>query len=201
MYEFAEVSEDVRHGGDEFEIALPNGEAFDSGALEQVLPLIYQRLRHMASRYMKGERAGHTLQTTALINETYLELAKNRTWVFKSREQFFFFAGQMMRRILVRYARERLALKRGNGQTPVSLDTFFDLHDGYRVNFTDLVALDQALERLATMDLNQSRIVQLRFFAGMSEKETAEMLGMPLRSVQREWHTAKLWLARELEGP
>jgi RNA polymerase sigma factor (TIGR02999 family) len=166
----------------------------DAAAREQLVPIVYEELRRLAHHYMRGEREGHTLQTTGLVNEVYLRLAGIDGVQWRDRSHFFAMAATLMRRVLVDYARQRNRDKRGAGVSVVSLDE----HAIAPQRAVDVVALDEALERLATVDPQQSRVVELRFFAGLSVKETAEALGISPATVKRDWATAKLWLYNEL---
>jgi len=169
----------------------------DQAALEKLTPLVYAELRRLAKGYMLGERPGHTLQTTALINEAYLRLIdwKNVRW--QGRAHFFGVAAQLMRRILVDFARARHYAKRGGAAQQVSLDEAVTIHED---RSAELIALDEALKNLAEIDPRKSQIVELRFFGGLSAKETAEALKVSLRTVEREWNSARAWLYRELRG-
>ena len=155
---------------------------------------MYEELRRLAHHYMRGEREGHTLQTTALVNEVYLRLAGIDALRWRDRAHFFAMAATLMRRVLVDYARQRGREKRGAGVSVVSLDE----NAVAPTPAVDVVALDGALERLAAVDPQQSRVVELRFFAGLSVEETAEALGVSPATVKRDWATAKLWLYNEL---
>jgi RNA polymerase sigma factor (TIGR02999 family) len=166
----------------------------DPAAREQLVPIVYGELRRLAHHYMRGERAGHTLQTTALVNEVYLRLAGIDGLRWRDRAHFFAMAATLMRRVLVDYARQRGREKRGAGVSVTSLDE----HAVASQPAVDIVALDEALERLAVVDPQQSRVVELRFFAGLSVEETAEALGISPATVKRDWATAKLWLYNEL---
>jgi RNA polymerase sigma factor (TIGR02999 family) len=166
----------------------------DPAAREQLVPIVYDELRRLAHHYMRGERAGHTLQTTALVNEVYLRLAGIDGLRWRDRAHFFAMAATLMRRVLVDYARQRGREKRGAGISVTSLDeNAVAAQPG-----VDIVALDEALARLAAVDPQQSRVVELRFFAGLSVDETAEALGISPATVKRDWATAKLWLYNEL---
>jgi RNA polymerase sigma factor (TIGR02999 family) len=169
----------------------------DQAALEKLTPLVYAELRRLAKGYMFGERPGHTLQTTALINEAYLRLIdwKNVRW--QGRAHFFGVAAQLMRRILVDFARARNYAKRGGAAHQVSLDEAVTIHEDRSAEF---IALDEALKSLAEIDPRKSQIVELRFFGGLSAKETAEALKVSQRTVEREWNSARAWLYRELRG-
>ena len=166
----------------------------DPAAREQLVPIVYEELRRLAHHYMRGERAGHTLQTTALVNEVYLRLAGIDGLRWRDRAHFFAMAATLMRRVLVDYARQRGREKRGAGVSVTSLDE----QAVAAQPAVDIVALDQALERLAVVDPQQSRVVELRFFAGLSVEETAEALGISPATVKRDWATARLWLYNEL---
>jgi RNA polymerase sigma-70 factor, ECF subfamily len=169
----------------------------DQAALEKLTPLVYAELRRLAKGYMIGERPGHTLQTTALINEAYMRLIdwKNVRW--QGRAHFFGVAAQVMRRILVDFARARHYAKRGGAARQVSLDEAVTIHEDRCAEF---IALDEALKSLAEIDPRKSQVVELRFFGGLSAKETAEALRVSLRTVEREWNSARAWLYRELRG-
>ena len=167
----------------------------DEAALNQLLPLVHTELRRLARRYMFGERAGHTLQTTALVNEAYLRLLKSQQVNWQSRAHFFAVAAQLMRRILVDSARARGGQKRGGGVPKVTLDEAFV---GQPVTGPDLVALDDALQALSEMDPRKGRVVELRFFGGLSVEETAEVLKIAPNTVLRDWKFAKMWLKREM---
>jgi RNA polymerase sigma-70 factor, ECF subfamily len=169
----------------------------DQAALEQLIPLVNAELYRLAKGYMFGERAGHTLQTTALINEAYLRLINWKDVRWQNRAHFFGVAAQVMRRILVDYARTRRYTKRGGGAQQVSLDEAATIHED---RTEELLALDDALKKLAEIDLRKSRIVELRFFGGLSVKETAEVLKVSQRKVEREWNMARTWLYREIRG-
>jgi RNA polymerase sigma factor (TIGR02999 family) len=167
----------------------------DEAALEQLTPLVHEELHRLAHHYMGGERAGHTLQTTALVNEAYVRLIdwKNVRW--QSRAHFFGVSAQLMRRILVDFARARGYQKRGGGALAVSLDEAAFVSDD---KGTDLVELDEALQSLAKLNERQSKVVELRFFGGLSVDETAEFLKVSSGTVERDWSLARAWLHREL---
>jgi len=169
----------------------------DTAALEKLTPLIYDELHRLAHRFLRRERGGHTLQTTALVNEAYLRLVDQRNLRWQNRAHFFGIAAQLMRRILIDYARRRQYAKRGGGAPHVSLDEAAVLSEE---RATDLIALDEALEGLASIDPQQSRVVELRFFGGLTIEETAEVLKLSHDMVKREWSTAKAWLYREMSG-
>jgi RNA polymerase sigma factor (TIGR02999 family) len=166
----------------------------EESALEKLTPIVYEELRQLAKRYMRQERPGHTLQSTAIVHEAFLRLV-NQNVEWNSRAHFFAIAAKMMRRILVDHARSRAASKRGAGVTPVPLDERNAISPEQDV---DLVALDEALEHLATIDPQRSRIVELRYFGGLSNEESAEILGISPTTVQRQWTGAKAWLYHEL---
>jgi RNA polymerase sigma factor (TIGR02999 family) len=170
----------------------------DQAALEQLMPAIYQELRRLAGRHMARERADHTLQATALVNEAYLRLVDQKRVRWQNRAHFWGVAAQMMRRILVDYARARGRAKRGGGAPVVSLDEAAALS---AERASELVAVNDALDRLAALDERKSRVVELRFFGGLSVEETAEVLQVSPNTVMRDWRTAKAWLHRELRDP
>jgi RNA polymerase sigma-70 factor (ECF subfamily) len=173
-------------------VAWSNGER---AALDQLMPLVYDELRHIAHRYLGRERAGHTLQTTALVNEAYLKLVNEREMRWQNRAHFFAVAAQLMRMILVDYARSRNYVKRGGGAQRVSFDEALAVS---QERAGELIALDEALKTLAEMDERKSRVAELRFFGGLSVEETAEVLKVSSVTVMREWRLAKAWLHREL---
>ncbi|MCG3138285.1 MAG: hypothetical protein HJJLKODD_02147 [Phycisphaerae bacterium] len=168
----------------------------DQQALAQLLPVVYDELRAIAARYLQRERAGHTLQTTALVHEVFIKLVGQTEARWQNRAQFFAVAAQAMRRILVDYARGHQAAKRGGGKKAVSLD---DVSTVFETDSADVIAIDQALQKLAELDPLQSRIVELRFFAGMTNEEVAQALGHSLSTIKREWGLARAWLHRELQ--
>lgn len=168
----------------------------DQSALERLTPVVYSELHRLARRYMKGERAGHSLQTTALVNEAYMRLADYKRMRWQNRAHFFAVSAQLMRRILVEHAR-RHNLKRGGGVQHVSLDEAAVVGGG---RGTDLVALDDAMNALARLDPRKVQVVEMRFFGGLSVDETAEALKVSSVTVMRDWTTAKAWLYRELSG-
>lgn len=170
----------------------------DQNALEQLTPLVYDELRRLAGRYLRKERPDHTLQSTELVHEAYMRMVDQRKVRWQNRAHFFAIAAQMIRRILVDHARNRQALKRGAAQYKIPLEDI-DAAAAPR-NDIDLVALDEALEGLAALDPQQSRIVELRFFTGLSVDETAEALRVSPATVKRDWTTAKAWLFREMSG-
>ena len=169
----------------------------DETALHQLAPLIHSELHRLARHYMSRERPGHVLQTTALVNEAYLRLIDWKNVHWQNRAHFFGVAAQMMRRILVDFARERQYLKHGGGALQVSFDeaALLAAHSN-----TDLVALDEALTALMEVDPRKVRVVEMRFFAGLSVEEIANVLTVSKETVMRDWRLAKVWLLRELEG-
>jgi RNA polymerase sigma factor (TIGR02999 family) len=169
----------------------------DKEALDNLVPLVYEELRRQAARYLRHERAGHTLQTTALIHEAYLRLVDQRNVHWQNRAHFFGIAAQMMRRILVDHARTKKRAKRGGSDIRVS---FSEATLKAPDQDLDIVALDEALEHLAEIDEQQSKIVELRFFSGLTVEESAEVLGFSPATVKRDWSMAKAWLHREISG-
>ena len=170
----------------------------DEAALQRLIPLVYEELHRIARRYMGRERKRHTLQTSALVNEAYLRLVDWKNVEWQNRAHFFAVSAQMMRRILVDFARDRRYLKRGGGALQVSLAEAAGMTSQ---RGTDLVALDDALNSLAVMDKRKSEVVELRFFGGLSVEETAEVLKVSPETIMRDWRLAKVWLLRELEKP
>ena len=169
----------------------------DEGALAKLTPLVYRELHRLAERYMAGERPGHTLQATALVNEAYLRLADVKRITWQNRAHFFAVSAQLMRRILVEFARARHSLKRGGEAPPISLEESVEVSPQ---RGADLIALDDALKALAAIDPRRSRVVELRFFGGLSVKETAQVLKVSAETVMHDWKLAKAWLLRELRG-
>jgi RNA polymerase sigma-70 factor, ECF subfamily len=167
----------------------------DRTALDRLVPLVYDELRRMARRYMDGQQAGHTLQTTALIHEAYLKLIDQKEAHWRNRAHFFGVAAKAMRSILVDYARASHAAKRGGEAVLVSLDEAAVASDE---RATELLALDDALEGLAAIDRRKCQVVELRYFGGLSVEETAEVLQVSVETVAREWRLARTWLLREL---
>ena len=170
----------------------------DQAAMEELMPLVFDELHRVARRYMSDERPGHTLQTTALVNETYLRLVSSEGANWEGRTHFFGVCATMMRRILVDWTRSRQALKRGGEARALDLDS--EALAAVNQPGMDLVALDDALNALTAIDSRKGRVVELRFFGGLSVKETAEILGISPETVQRDWKMAKGWLRRELSG-
>lgn len=166
----------------------------DQAALDQLIPLVYPELRRLARNYMNREKEGHTLQTSALINEAYLKLVNKQHIGWQNRAHFFAVSAQIMRRILIDHARNYRYQKRGGGALRVSLDDVAVLNDPA----SDFMALDEALTRLAVIDSRKSQIVELRFFGGLTVEETAEVIKLSPVTVMREWRAARAWLHREL---
>lgn len=167
-------------------------------ALDRLLPLVYAELRRLAHSYLKHERPGHTLQTTALVHEAYLKLIDQRSVNWQNRAQFFALSAQAMRRILIDSARRHTAVKRGSGGTKISLDEAANV-SGETAN-ESLLALDMALQELEKVDAEQSRIVELRYFGGLTIEETAEVLKTSPATVKREWTMARAWLYHAMAG-
>jgi len=174
---------------------LAKWQAGDEESLRRMVPLVYGELRRIAHRHLRNERPDHTLQTTALVHEAYLCLMKQQPMDLQSREHFFAVSANLMRQILVQYARRRNAAKR-NGGNRLTLDSAVTLFPKQTV---DLVALDDALNGLAKLDAQQARIVELRFFGGLSIEDTGHVLGISPATVKRHWSTAKLWLHRQIK--
>jgi RNA polymerase sigma factor (TIGR02999 family) len=172
---------------------LANWQAGDDEALAAAVPLVYDELRRVAHRYLRNERPGHTLQSTALVHEAYLRLEKQGTAQFKNREHFLAICAQLMRQILVEYARSRNAAKRDGGYR-LTLDDSL----AFKTRSVDMVALDDALKKLAKLDQQQSQIVELRFFGGLSIEETSRALNLSPTTVKRHWATARLWLHHQM---
>jgi len=168
----------------------------DRGALDQLIPVVYDELRRLARRYMNRERPGHSLQTTALVNEAYMRLVDYKGMQWQNRAHFFAVSAKLMRRILVEHAR-RHNLKRGGGLRRVSLEQTAMVGGGQAAN---LVALDDAMNALARLDPRKVQVVEMRFFGGLSVEETAEVLKVSPVTVMRDWSTARAWLYRELTG-
>jgi RNA polymerase sigma factor (TIGR02999 family) len=171
-----------------------------SAALERLMPLVYGELRALASRYLSAERRDHTLQTTALVHEAYLRLSGQRAVDWQGRAHFFGIAARLMRRILVDHARRDRRAKRGGGAVHLDLEGIEPAAPA-PVGRVDAYALDRALARLEALDPQQGRVVELRFFGGMTVEEAAEVMGISPATVKREWAVARAWLYRELEGP
>jgi RNA polymerase sigma-70 factor, ECF subfamily len=169
----------------------------DQSALERLMPLVHDELRRMAGRYMRGERPGHTLQATALVNEAYLRLIEIRRVRWQNRTQFFALAARSMRRILVDSARARRSNKRGGGAETILLDEALVIS---QEPDAALVALDESLEALKTLDPRKAQVVELRYFGGLTVAETGEVLKISPETVMRDWNFAKAWLSREMGG-
>jgi RNA polymerase sigma factor (TIGR02999 family) len=169
----------------------------DQTALDELIPLVYAELRKLAKNYMRGQRPGHTLQTTALVNEAYLRLIDSSRVNWQNRTHFFAISAQLMRRVLVDFARAKNSLKRGGERIQVTLD---ERIEGPAEDRTDLVALDEALQKLAKMNERQAKIVELRYFGGLSEEEIGETLQISTRTVRRDWNIAKAWLFRTIKN-
>jgi RNA polymerase sigma-70 factor (ECF subfamily) len=167
----------------------------DASAFDRLMPHVYEELHRLARRYMNGERPGHTLQTTALVNEVYLRLVSWKDVRWQNRAHFFAVSAQMMRRILVDFARDKQYLKRGGGALKVSLS---DAAAFIQERATDLVALDEVLTALAKMDPRKAQVVEMKFFGGLSVAEVAEVLRVSEETVMRDWRLAKVWLLRQL---
>ena len=186
------MSQPSRHEVTQLLLAWSSG---DQTALDKLTPLVYDELRRMAHRYMSRERPGHTLQTTALVNEAYLRLVNREAVEWQNRAHFFAIAAQVMRHILVDHARSHAYAKRGGGTRTISLDEAMLVS---QERAAEVVALDEALKGLADIDPQQSRIVELRFFGGLTIEETAAVLQLSAATIKREWSTAKAWLYHEL---
>jgi RNA polymerase sigma factor (TIGR02999 family) len=168
----------------------------DKNALDEVMQIVYEELHRLAHRHLAKERQDHTLQTTALVNEAYLKLIDQKRVKWQSRSHFFALSSQLMRRILVDYARSRQYAKRGGGASALPLDEALIVAPG---RAAEMIALDEALTELAKHDERKARIVELRFFAGMSIDETSELLGVSPGTVMKDWTLAKAWLQREMQ--
>jgi RNA polymerase sigma factor (TIGR02999 family) len=186
------MSEPLRHDVTQLLIKWSNG---DKAALDELMPLIQEELRRLAHHYMSRERPGHTLQTTALVNEAYLRLVNRKDVHWQNRTHFFAIAATLMRSILVDHARSHAYAKRGGGAHKTELDEAMVVS---KERAAEVVALDDALKQLENLDLKQSRIVELRFFGGLTIEETAEVLHLSPATIKREWSTAKAWLYHEL---
>ena len=171
--------------------------AGNKAAESRLLEVVYPELRKIAGRYLKGERAGHTLQPTALVNEAYLQLAGQMDKDWQNRSHFYAVAAQLMRRILVDYARERKALKRDGGRHKVELTDALAVSED---RLDEVLSIDEALTRLAEFDPRRGKVVELRFFGGLTEDEVADVLQVAPRTVKRDWNVAKAWLHGELNA-
>ena len=169
----------------------------EESALNQLLPVVERELRRIAHNYMRRENPGHTLQTTALINEAYLKLIDQHSVKWQNRSHFFALSAQIMRRILLNHARDNKRDKRGGGAEHVNLDDVYVLS---QEKGSELIALDEALERLAEFDKTKSRIVEMRYFGGLTIEETGEVLGIAPPTVSTHWRLAKAWLQNEIRG-
>jgi RNA polymerase sigma-70 factor (ECF subfamily) len=179
-----------------FDVLVHRATHGDAPALEALMPLVYAELRRLASHYLRGERPGQTLQPTALVHEAYLRLLKDRPERWQNRAHFSAIAAHAMRQILIERARARDALKRGGGAPRITFDEALQAATSERS--IDMVALDAALDRLAALDAGQARIVELRFFGGLSIEETSDAMGISPATVKRHWALARAWLAKEL---
>lgn len=176
-------------------LLLKQAQSGNKAALDELLPLVYDELRRLAAYHLQRERSDHTLQPTALVHEAYLRLVDQRAVDWQNRAHFFGLAAEMMRRILVNHALARQAAKRGGHETRISLDEVLDWAEQREVDF---VALDGALEKLTVLDPQQARIVELKFFGGLSVEEIATLLSISTATVKREWRMAKAWLFQQL---
>jgi RNA polymerase sigma factor (TIGR02999 family) len=193
----------VKHSSEE-EITL---KSFATGIghkveLDELMTLLYDELHRQAHRFLRGERTDHTLQTTALINETYLRLVAQKGVQWENRAQFFGLAANMMRRILVDYAKTKHRDKRGGDVPPLPLEAAWSIEEVAVGETTkiDLIALDSALDQLAAIDLQQAKVVELRYFSGLTVEETAEVLGISPATVKRDWNVAKAWLYKAIQS-
>ena len=182
---------------DQFDVLVDRATQGDRPALESLLPMVYAELRRLAAHYLRGERPGQTLQPTALVHEAYLKLLKDRPERWQNRAHFCAIAAHSMRQILIERARARDAQKRGGGAPRVTFDEGLAVAAAERP--IDMLALDAALDRLAALDAGQARLVELRFFGGLSIEETADALGVSPATVKRRWALARAWLAKELD--
>jgi RNA polymerase sigma factor (TIGR02999 family) len=188
----------MAHDGPSGEVTrlLSNWSKGDPEARDAVFPLVYSELRRLAASYLRRERSDHTLQATALVHEAYLRLVEHEHANFQNRQHFFGAAAQLMRRILVDHARGRLAAKRGSGSIRVELTEAIAMSQEQPA---ELLALDESLTRLAALDAQQARVVELRVFAGLSVEETSEVMSISPATVKREWAMAKAWLIRQIQ--
>jgi len=190
------MAEKVRLASDITERLQDWNERRETAADNEILKLVYTELRRQAHRYLQKERPGHTLQTTALVHEAYLKLIKQKSVAWESRSHFFGVAATMMRRILIDYAKTKYRLRRGGVESDLPLDDALTISVS-ETDF-DLLALDEALNRLAAKEAHLAKVVELRFFSGLDVVETAEVLGISESTVKRDWQMAKAWLHREL---
>jgi len=181
--------------GNDVTMLLAQVRAGNREAAERLIPLIYNELRRMAGAYLQRERPGQTLQATALVHEAYLRLANGQEGPWQNRAHFFAIAANTMRRILVDHARRKLASKRGGGARKVELDDSLLISND---KLEDIIAVDEALQRLAKIDPRLSELVELRYFTGLSVEDAAEAMGVSPRTLKREWRSAKAWLSQEL---
>jgi len=186
---------DTPREGAEVTALLVNWSNGDSRALDELMPLVYAELRRLAGSYLRRERSTHTLQSTALVNEAFLRLVNQQDVQWRNRAHFFGIAAQMIRRILVDHARAAQADKRGAGAVRIELEDHLAVSSQSEL---DLVGLDECLQKLAALDERQARIVELRFFTGLSVEETAEVMQVSTATVKREWSSARAWLFREM---
>ena len=184
-------------GPENFTRLLAEWSSGNHSALDELAPLVYGELRRLASDYMRGERPGHLLQTTALVNEAYLRLMGRREVSCYTRAEFFAIAAQVMRRVLVDYARERDRVKRGEGVPPLPLENVAIISDD---RAEQVIAINTALDSLAAFDRRKGQVFELRYFGGMSVEEVAEVLCVSEITIARDWRIAKLWLRREIAG-
>jgi len=182
----------------EFTQLLVNWRNGDKSALDEMTPVLYEELRRVARRLLSAERPDHTLQPTALVHEAYLRLIDQRSVDWRNRAHFLGVAATMMRRILINHAKAHQAAKRGGYAAAISLEDALGVFTNPQV---DLLDLDCSLDRLTTLDPQQGKVVELRYFGGLSIEETAEVLGISPATVKREWGTARLWLLQQMEGP
>ncbi len=188
MYCMADLSNNIT-------LLLSEVETGSESAVNALIPIIYKDLQERARRYLQQERAAHTLNTTALVHEAYLKLIGQQHVSWKNRAHFFGVASLVMRRILINYAKQRKAEKRGGGVQPETFLEDFVLHNA---RSEELLALDEALDRLAVLSERQSKIVEMRYFGGLTHEEIAEVLNISVPTVQRDWRVARAWLNREL---
>ena len=182
-------------GREEFTRLLAEWSSGNPSALDELVPLVYDQLRRLASDYMRGERPGHLLQTTALVNEAYLRLMGRQEVSCYTRAEFFAIAAQVMRRVLVDYARERNRVKRGEGVAPLSLEEVAVISDD---RAEQVIEINAALDNLCSFDSRKGQVFELRYFGGMSVEEVAEVLRVSEVTIARDWKIAKLWLRREI---
>jgi RNA polymerase sigma factor (TIGR02999 family) len=182
-------------GRGEFTRLLAEWSSGNPSALDELVPLVYDQLRRLASDYMRGERPGHLLQTTALVNEAYLRLMGRQQVSCYTRAEFFAIAAQVMRRVLVDYARERNRVKRGEGAAPLSLEEVAVISDD---RAEQIIEINAALDNLCSFDSRKGQVFELRYFGGMSVEEVAEVLRVSEVTIARDWKIAKLWLRREI---